>query len=53
MKPLEIAGFINKQLSFLELSSAVKPDSSSKGSAGKKAAKKRGEKANGCFFIIL
>ncbi|WP_186003892.1 hypothetical protein [Parageobacillus genomosp. 1] len=52
MKPLEIAGFINKQLWFVESSSAVKPDSSFKGSAGKEAAKKRGKKANGRFFVI-
>jgi hypothetical protein len=50
---LGIVGFINKQLWFVKPSSAVKPASSSKGSAGKAAAKKKDKKANGRFLLFF
>jgi len=46
-------GFINEQLWFVKPSSAVKPASSSKGSAGKAAAKKEDKKANGRFLLFF
>jgi hypothetical protein len=50
---LGIVGFINKQLWFVKPSSAVKPASSSKGSAGKVAAKKEDKKQMDDFYYFF